>query len=728
MYPLRRFSGRMAVAAGILLLFSCDSPNEPEVAAALQLVQGDDQVAQVGSPLARTLEVRVTGGSGRPLAGVTVEYEVLEGGGTFANPVAQTDARGIAAAGWTMGRSAGTQRAAAAVRGQPLAPILFSARAVAASAASLEAAAGDAQHGTVGQPLGAPLVLAVRDAYGNAVSGAAVSWTTGHGSVDPSSGHTDADGLIRAHWTLGTAAATQVVAVARTATDSLVFTARALAGPAASLAAAAGDAQRGTVGQPLAAPLVLAVRDAFGNAVSGAAVTWATGHGSIEPYSAHTDADGLVRAHWTLGTAAAPRVVAVARTATDSLVFTAEAWPETYSVAVTPSQVIALHRAYVDAVAVITDEHGNTFDGEVSWSTSNPAVVTVQAQTPGASRATITTQGTGTAEVRVTTAGAATATVAVQVPASVHESYVTVHTGLTRADALNDLGEIAFAATLGPNQHGVGLWRPSGQIVWPVGRFGVVALSNQGAILLWEHSSFTTSSYVMRDGVRTYLPPVLTYGRQYSVWGVDFNRHGMAAVYSYAVPLRSEMLSGEPVDTRHKSYLWHNGTAYYLPERGSTQAVALDDARNVLVDHQSALGGPWSAWIWNSSQYLAIPQPRPECVSWFGADLNNLGWAAVHCTGGTRNPAAGGVILSAHLWDGAAHVNLAPIVQVSGINDRGEVLGTGAGGVYVWRNGQALLLLDAATAVQGELAINHEGQIMLTTTQWGAFLLSPAAP
>src|SRR5467141_307789 len=68
----------------------------------------------------------------------------------------------------------------------------------------LSIVSGDGQTGTAGRPLGAPLVVRVRDAFGRVVAAAPVSWTvtTGYGSV-PFASETDANGRSSVNWILG---------------------------------------------------------------------------------------------------------------------------------------------------------------------------------------------------------------------------------------------------------------------------------------------------------------------------------------------------------------------------------------------------------------------------------------------------------------------------------------------------------------------------------------------
>jgi hypothetical protein len=82
---------------------------------------------------------------------------------------------------------------------------------------------------------------------------------------------------------------------------STAFTITAAA--AAAIAADSGNAQSAPVITPVAQQLVARVTDAFGNPVNGVAVAWAVtgGGGSLSGTTTTTDANGRVRATWTLG-------------------------------------------------------------------------------------------------------------------------------------------------------------------------------------------------------------------------------------------------------------------------------------------------------------------------------------------------------------------------------------------------------------------------------------------
>src|SRR5204863_505876 len=90
------------------------------------------------------------------------------------------------------------------------------------------------------------------------------------------------------------------------ALPTVIFTATATAGTAATIAANSPTSQPGTAGAAVSSPPSVIVKDANGNPVSGVAVTFsATGaNGTVNPATpVTTDGSGVATAtSWTLGT------------------------------------------------------------------------------------------------------------------------------------------------------------------------------------------------------------------------------------------------------------------------------------------------------------------------------------------------------------------------------------------------------------------------------------------
>jgi plastocyanin len=192
---------------------------------------------------------------------------------------------------------------------------------------------GDAQSGTVGQPLANPLQVIVTE-DGAPSSGATVAWsTTALGStLDPASATTDANGNATAAWMLGTVSGSQTARATLTgATGSPVsFTATAAPGAASSISKAAGEGQTGEVGTQLGAALQAKVTDQFGNGVPGVDVGWTTTGGTLSGTTVPTDGSGTSAVTLTLPATVGPVTITATAdvlTGSSALMFTATAAP-----------------------------------------------------------------------------------------------------------------------------------------------------------------------------------------------------------------------------------------------------------------------------------------------------------------------------------------------------------------------------------------------------------------
>jgi plastocyanin len=154
----------------------------------------DWQTGVVGTPLTRPLRVTVRS-DGVPSPGVAITWQVSEGGSIVAAS-SITDAAGIATASWTLGPVAGAIRGSVNISGDLDPAGYFHALALPGPAAVIAKAAGDAQTVAVNQAAFSSLIAEVNDQFGNAVQGAAVTWSVESGPVTfvTMDGATDAGG------------------------------------------------------------------------------------------------------------------------------------------------------------------------------------------------------------------------------------------------------------------------------------------------------------------------------------------------------------------------------------------------------------------------------------------------------------------------------------------------------------------------------------------------------
>jgi alpha-tubulin suppressor-like RCC1 family protein len=265
----------------LALLAACDSPSSsaPGAPARMDIVAGDMQSgAVVGQELPNALVVRVLDDDGDPVAGQLVNFVVTAGAGTVFAGAALTNAQGEARERWTMGHAAGdTQRvevrAVDAATGE--ARVFATFRAVAGPGApdNLERLPLPGATGAAGQTLPDSLGVRVRDQFFNPVPGATVTWaaTSGGGSVSSATAVSRADGTAKVAWTLGGAAGPQTARASVGGQAPVDFTANAIPGGAVTVEIVTPPLSFTSLLQEI--PVQVTGRDAFGNAVAGAAVT-----------------------------------------------------------------------------------------------------------------------------------------------------------------------------------------------------------------------------------------------------------------------------------------------------------------------------------------------------------------------------------------------------------------------------------------------------------------------
>jgi uncharacterized repeat protein (TIGR01451 family) len=251
----------------------------PGAPASITVTSGDGQTPTVNTVFAAPLAVTVRDAFGNPVPGVTVGFSA-PGSGASASvpPTATTGADGVAAITPTAGTVAGTVAITASVTGVPTAS--FTATNLAGTAASIGVQSGAEQSTAVTTAFPLPLVAVVTDAFGNPVVNAQVSFsapsTGARATLSPITTTTNAAGQASTTATAGTVTggfdvtATLISGGGGTTTFGLTNT----AGAPTAIAVVSGTPQTQQVNTAFAAPVVVEVRDAFGNLVSGAPVTF----------------------------------------------------------------------------------------------------------------------------------------------------------------------------------------------------------------------------------------------------------------------------------------------------------------------------------------------------------------------------------------------------------------------------------------------------------------------
>jgi adhesin/invasin len=213
------------VAAAVVTACSSESVTAPVLAHRISPVSGADaQVATVGTVLSSPVSVQVLDQNGAPLAGVSVQFHVVAGGGSVSAPSALTGVDGRASVSWTMGTVAGTD--SLLVNTTNGVAIYVAATAIAGDAAALNKVSGDEQIVAPGASTD-PFVVKAVDQYGNAVAGVTVSWiSVSGGFLSANSTVTGSDGLAQISLTTDQPATYLVTAQLQSAANvSATFTA-----------------------------------------------------------------------------------------------------------------------------------------------------------------------------------------------------------------------------------------------------------------------------------------------------------------------------------------------------------------------------------------------------------------------------------------------------------------------------------------------------------------------
>ena len=172
--------------------------------------------------------------------------------------------------------------------------------------ATITIQAGDGQRAQAGRRLATPVRAQIVSRGGRPLAGVSVRFSVADstGRVEQTSDTSDAEGLVRASWILGTQPGRQRLTLAVESRPSVGTAVTADADPLAenTRLATVGPSAGATVGQPLDDPVAVRVSDSTGSPLADVLVAWsAEDGGSIVGESPRTDSLGEARARWTLG-------------------------------------------------------------------------------------------------------------------------------------------------------------------------------------------------------------------------------------------------------------------------------------------------------------------------------------------------------------------------------------------------------------------------------------------
>lgn len=234
---------------------------------------GNNQTGNAGTTLPVPVTILATNPyTGNPVSGVTVTFS--DGGkkGTFSNPTAVTDSNGQASSTYKLPNLA--QTVTITVSSPGYASATFTEQDTVGPVATMSVVSGSKQVGTVGTTLPLPLVIQAKDAAGNPVTGAAVSFTDASGGIfNPNPAITGSTGQATTSYTLPTVAKSLTV-TASVGSVSVKVSEQATAGPATALSIVQGNNQSAHVNTKLPKSLIVSVTDQYANGIPGLTVTF----------------------------------------------------------------------------------------------------------------------------------------------------------------------------------------------------------------------------------------------------------------------------------------------------------------------------------------------------------------------------------------------------------------------------------------------------------------------
>lgn len=190
-------------------------PADPEtrvpVVATMEALGPTSFYAVVGEVASSSIAVRMRDGSGAPMVGVPVKFELAYGSGTLDRVESVTDSGGVASAGrWILAGQARLQWLTAT--SGSVQPVKFEALALPGPVKMVKAIRGDSYAAVSGGVITERMAVLVLDSLGNPIPGKVVTFApaAGSGTIDSPKAVTDASGIATGgFWTVGQAVGSQ---------------------------------------------------------------------------------------------------------------------------------------------------------------------------------------------------------------------------------------------------------------------------------------------------------------------------------------------------------------------------------------------------------------------------------------------------------------------------------------------------------------------------------------
>lgn len=264
---------------------------------------GNGQTGNAGSTLPVPLTIVASNPyTGAPIPGVTVTFS--DGGkkGIFSNPTAVTDSNGQASSTYTLPNL--PQSLTITVSAAGYAPATFVEQDNIGPVATLQLVSGSKQTGTVGTTLPLPIVVRAKDAVGNLISNASISFTDGlGGTFNPNPAFTGSNGQASTTYTLPTVAKASITVTATSGSISVKITESSVPGPATQLVIIQGNNQTAHPKNKLPKTLIVELEDQYNNGIANQTINFTDNGagGSFSPVSPVTGTTGRATTTYTTG-------------------------------------------------------------------------------------------------------------------------------------------------------------------------------------------------------------------------------------------------------------------------------------------------------------------------------------------------------------------------------------------------------------------------------------------
>ena len=286
--------------------------SNPGAPSAFQIVSGNNQVGNIGSPLS-PLVAKLVDGGGNPVQGQTVVWSVVPGGAVgLGNGPFVTDNNGQVSISVTLDLLASAGAAiTVALKSNPNISATFQ-ETVLGALTAMKKIGGDNQTAQVGTSFASPLVVQVLNATGPAANYPVQYLVSGPVTLSATTVGTDSSGTasitVKAGSITGSATVT-AVAGALTQVFNLTISSTPTAPPPNGMSIVSGNTQSAIIGTQFSQPLIVQVNSTAGPVANYTVGFSTTGPVSLSAGAANTNSSGQAQINVTAGTTVGPVTV-----------------------------------------------------------------------------------------------------------------------------------------------------------------------------------------------------------------------------------------------------------------------------------------------------------------------------------------------------------------------------------------------------------------------------------